>query len=163
MTGESRGSLQPISRTMPPVMAMRDFLVLSSPPQVVHFIPMVATPSPATVTMMPTIIRARVAWREPGEDRVDESNHIQSLAVCFIMCSFIRDFYPGQHRGVGANERPLDLQPNAELLTRCLTPFSTTLNLWLLLFKKNTDKTSRNVESAGYICTFTVSIQHDLQ
>lgn len=46
---------------MPPVMAMRDLRVLSSPPQVVHFIPMQATPSPVTVMIMLMIIRARVA------------------------------------------------------------------------------------------------------
>lgn len=53
--------------TMPPVMAMRDFFVLSSPPQVVHFIPMQATPSPATARIMLTIMRARVACRAPGK------------------------------------------------------------------------------------------------
>lgn len=51
----------PIRITMPPVMAMRDLRVLSSPPQVVHFIPMQATPSPATDMIMLTIMRARVA------------------------------------------------------------------------------------------------------
>lgn len=46
---------------MPPVMAMRDLRALSSPPQVVHFIPMQATPSPATANKMLMIMRARVA------------------------------------------------------------------------------------------------------
>lgn len=50
---------------MPPVMAMRDLLALSSPAQFVHFMPMQATPSPITVRMIDTIIRARVAWRAP--------------------------------------------------------------------------------------------------
>ncbi|TNN39087.1 hypothetical protein EYF80_050756 [Liparis tanakae] len=45
---------------MPPVMATRDLRSFSLPPQVVHFIPMQATPRPATDTMMPTIIKARV-------------------------------------------------------------------------------------------------------
>lgn len=51
---------------MPPVMAMRDFRTLSSPPQVVHFIPMQATPTPTTTTIILTTMRARVAWRAPG-------------------------------------------------------------------------------------------------
>lgn len=51
---------------IPPVMAMRDLRVLSSPPQLVHFIPMQATPRPASVTIILTIMRARVAWRAPG-------------------------------------------------------------------------------------------------
>lgn len=54
---------------MPPVMAMRDLRSLSVPAQVVHFIPMQATPRPAMDTMMPTIIKARVAWSEPGAAR----------------------------------------------------------------------------------------------
>ena len=54
---------------MPPVMAMRDLRSLSLPAQVVHFIPIQATPRPAMDTMMPTIIKARVAWSEPGADR----------------------------------------------------------------------------------------------
>lgn len=62
-------SSPPTSRMMPPVMAMRDLRSLSFPPQVVHFIPIQATPRPATDTMMPTIIKARVAWSEPGADR----------------------------------------------------------------------------------------------
>lgn len=57
----------PTSRMMPPVIATRDFRSLSAPPQVVHFMPIQATPSPATDTMMPTIIKARVAWSEPAE------------------------------------------------------------------------------------------------
>lgn len=65
---------------MPPVMEMRAFLTLSSPPQVVHFIPMTATPKPATTTMILTIMRARVAWRAPGQgqNRVNP----QLLEVC---------------------------------------------------------------------------------
>lgn len=51
-------------------MAMRDLRSLSSPAQVVHFIPMQATPRPAMDTMIPTIINARVAWREPGDRQV---------------------------------------------------------------------------------------------
>lgn len=58
---------------MPPVMATRDLRSLSPPPQVVHFIPMQATPNPAMDTMMPTIIKARVACSEPEEDRVTET------------------------------------------------------------------------------------------
>lgn len=58
--------LPPIRMMMPPVMAMRDLRVLSSPPQLVHFIPMQAAPRPHTVTMMLMIMRARVAWRAPG-------------------------------------------------------------------------------------------------
>lgn len=54
-------SSPPTSRMMPPVMATRDLRSLSLPPQVVHFIPIHATPNPATDTMMPTIIKARVA------------------------------------------------------------------------------------------------------
>lgn len=65
-TSLKSGVLQPIRMMMPPVIAMRDFFVLSSPPQLVHFIPMQATPRPATVTIMLTIMRARVAWRAPG-------------------------------------------------------------------------------------------------
>ena len=64
----SEGVLHPIRMTMPPAMAMRDLRVLSSPPQLVHFIPMQAMPRPATVTMMDTIMRARVAWRAPGRE-----------------------------------------------------------------------------------------------
>lgn len=67
---------------MPPVMAMRDLRVLSSPPQVVHFIPMQATPRPATVTIMLTIMRARVAWRAPsvwGQNTVNSSG-VQGVA-----------------------------------------------------------------------------------
>lgn len=53
-------------------MAMRALRSLSLPPQVVHFIPMQATPRPAMETMMPTIIRARVAWSEPGAEEEKE-------------------------------------------------------------------------------------------
>lgn len=60
----------PTSKMMPPVMAMRDLRSLSFPAQVVHFIPIQATPRPAMDTMMPTIISARVAWREPGGRQV---------------------------------------------------------------------------------------------
>lgn len=68
---------------MPPVMAMRDLRVLSSPPQVVHFIPMQATPRPATVTIMLTIMRARVAWRAPSvRDRIRLIHQLQQLLVC---------------------------------------------------------------------------------
>lgn len=63
--GRLNSFLHPIRRIMPPVMAMRDFRVLSSPPQFVHFIPMQAAPRPASVTIILTIIRARVAWRAP--------------------------------------------------------------------------------------------------
>lgn len=56
-----RGYLHPMRMMIPPVKAMRDLRTLSSPPQVVHFIPMVATPIPATEAMMLTIMRARVA------------------------------------------------------------------------------------------------------
>lgn len=52
---------------IPAAMAMRVLRVLSSPPQLVHFIPMQAAPRPTTITMMLTIMRARVAWRAPGE------------------------------------------------------------------------------------------------
>lgn len=57
--------LPPTSSMMPPVIAVRDLRTLSSAPQVVHFIPMHATPSPAMDTIIPTIISARVAWRSP--------------------------------------------------------------------------------------------------
>lgn len=60
------GFLPPIRMIMPPVMAIRDLRVLSSPPQLVHFIPMQATPRPAIDTMILTIMRARVAWRAAG-------------------------------------------------------------------------------------------------
>lgn len=51
---------------MPPIIAVRALRTLLSSPHVVHFMPMQATPSPAIDTIMPTIISARVAWREPN-------------------------------------------------------------------------------------------------
>lgn len=72
---------------MPPVIAMRDFRVLSSPPQVVHFIPMQATPRPATVRIMLTIMRARVAWRAPGQEqrmRLIHSETVDTMLFCNI-------------------------------------------------------------------------------
>lgn len=63
--------LPPMSSMMPPATAMRALRTLLSSPHVVHFIPTQATPSPAIDTMMPTIIRARVAWREPNTQTVD--------------------------------------------------------------------------------------------
>lgn len=69
---------------MPPVMAMRDLRSLSFPAQVVHFIPMQATPRPAMDTIMPTIIKARVAWSEPGggwEDAKEENNYNTSITA----------------------------------------------------------------------------------
>lgn len=86
---------------MPPVIAMRDLRSLSFPAQVVHFIPMQATPRPAMDTMMPTIINARVAWREPGDRQVNakviyliKKHHLYTLHVKFttltetILCKF---------------------------------------------------------------------------
>lgn len=65
----SKKSSPPTSKIIPPVMAMRVLRSLSVPPQVVHFIPIHATPRPAMETMMPTIISARVACSEPGKNR----------------------------------------------------------------------------------------------
>lgn len=56
-------------------MAMRDLRNLSAPPQVVHFIPIHATPRPAMDTMMPTIIKARVACSEPSETYVRQGEN----------------------------------------------------------------------------------------
>ena len=76
-------SSPPTRRMMPPVMATRDLRSLSLPPQVVHFIPIQATPNPAMDTMMPTIIKARVAWSEPGEDGNKKSLHVRIVQeVC---------------------------------------------------------------------------------
>lgn len=67
-------------------MAMRDLRSLSSPAQVVHFIPMQATPRPAMDTMMPTIISARVAWREPGDRRVNaKEENVFSEDIAYII------------------------------------------------------------------------------
>lgn len=76
-----KGVSPPTSMMMPPAMAMRLFLTLSSPPQVVHFIPMQATPRPATETTMLNTMRARVAWRAPegrGNWGIDHHNVTQS-------------------------------------------------------------------------------------
>ena len=50
-------------------MAMRALRMRSPAPQVVHFMPMQATASPAMDTTIPTIISARVACRAPGEEK----------------------------------------------------------------------------------------------
>lgn len=78
---------------MPPVMAVRALRTLSSAPQVVHFIPMQATPRPAMDTMIPTIIKARVAWRSPTGDRElrtgnDKQMQIHLTADCALIVSF---------------------------------------------------------------------------
>lgn len=80
-------SSPPTNKMMPPVMAMRDLRSLSSPAQVVHFIPMQATPRPAMDTMMPTIINARVAWREPGDRQVNakEENVFGEKKITYVI------------------------------------------------------------------------------
>lgn len=64
---------------MPPVTAVRALRTLLSSPHVVHFIPTQATPNPAIDTMMPTIIRARVAWREPNTHIDTHTMHVISI------------------------------------------------------------------------------------
>lgn len=65
-----------MSSIIPPVIAVRALRTLLSPPHVVHFIPTQATPSPAIDTMMLTIIKARVAWREPKTHTQTHKYHI---------------------------------------------------------------------------------------
>ena len=43
--------------------------------------PIQATPSPAIDTMMPTIIKARVAWSEPGDDKNVSMKTVQQDCV----------------------------------------------------------------------------------
>lgn len=55
-------------KTMPPVMAIRAFFTLSSPPQLVHFMPIVATNMARNPNTRDTTIRARVACRAAAEE-----------------------------------------------------------------------------------------------
>lgn len=66
---------------MPPVMAMRDFFTLSSLPQLTHFMPMEATPSPITVRMILMTISARVAWRAPIHTQKKKEKEKQDVKV----------------------------------------------------------------------------------
>lgn len=62
----------PTMKMMPPVIAIRAFFTLSSPPQLVHFMPIVATNMARKPSTRDTTIRARVACKaaaEQGEGR----------------------------------------------------------------------------------------------
>lgn len=71
--GPYRGSPATM-KIMPPVIAMRAFFTLSSPPQRVHFMPIVATNMAKKPNTRDTTIKARVACRAAAEEE-EEGGH----------------------------------------------------------------------------------------
>lgn len=162
----SSASSPPTRRTMPPVMATRDLRSLSPPPQVVHFIPMQATPRPEMDTMMPTIIRARVAWREPAAARGEENSEASAerftlratrcREIQFSLKSQVYNAYSGGRRGSRTSVRFSKWKKRTFIFFR-YTLHNTHSPTWQLPCMRPNSWSSRERAACLSVCCFSSS------